>query len=246
MASQAVVAKPICSARFHSETSVNRVGGVTMAARPVSAQNRAAHLGSSHAFRTAPMEAWQPAARTSAAQPMLNVVARQGGGRGRDKDDEWFETVVQVSRVTKVVKGGKKMSFRAVVVVGDKKGRVGVATGKSSEVITAVTKAVAQAKKDAIKVTLCTKSCTVAHKVTEQYSGAIVMLHPSADGTGVIAGGAVRTVLELAGFKNCFGKQMGSPNQLSNAMATIEGLKSMTTFKEMAARRGLTVEELLA
>lgn len=179
------------------------------------------------------------------------VFAGQGGGRGRgngpQKDDDGFEErVVQVRRVTKVVKGGKQMAFSAVVVVGDGNGTVGIGCAKAKEVINAVQKASAQAKKECIKVELTKKAKTLTHRIQERSGGATVMLRPAAEGTGVIAGGAVRVVLELAGVQNCFGKQLGSPNPLNNARATIIALQNVRTFKEVAADRGITVEQMFA
>ena len=172
------------------------------------------------------------------------------GGRGRggrgEKGDDFTETVVQVSRVTKVTKGGSQMSFRATVVVGDGKGTVGVGCKKAKEVQIAVTKAAADARKSATKAPI-TKGATFPHRVTVKgKGGAVVMLRPAAPGTGVIAGGACRTVLELAGYKNCFAKQLGSSNPLNNARAVVAGLSEMRTFKEVAKVRDMTLEELFS
>ncbi|CAL5223495.1 g6021 [Coccomyxa viridis] len=173
----------------------------------------------------------------------------ESGGRGRreggmDEPKEFQERVVQVSRVTKVVKGGKSMSFRAVVVIGDEKGRVGVGTATAKEVVDAVQKGVADAKKHLITVPL-TRSFSFPHKFDGIFGAAKVMLRPASEGTGVIAGGAVRVVLELAGIKNAFGKQLGSGNPLNNARATIEGLRAQRTVQQVAEERGLTVAELM-
>lgn len=161
----------------------------------------------------------------------------------KKSDDGILEEVVQVARVTKVVKGGKQMAFRAVVVVGDKAGNVGVGVAKAKEVMTAVQKAVTDGKKSMISVPL-TKSKSLPHKIDGIAGSAKVMLRPAAEGTGVIAGGAVRAVLELAGVENCFGKQLGSGNPLNNARAVIHGLANLQTFDAVAAKRGLTVPEL--
>ena len=171
------------------------------------------------------------------------------GGRGRrggKEDDGMQESVVQVSRVTKITKGGSQMSFRATVVVGDGKGLVGVGCKKAKEVQIAVTKAAADARKSAKRAPI-TKGDTFPHRVTVKgKGGAVVMLRPASPGTGVIAGGACRTVLELAGYKNCFAKQLGSANPLNNARAVVAGLSEMRTFKEVAKVRDMTLEELFS
>ncbi|XP_021740614.1 30S ribosomal protein S5, chloroplastic-like [Chenopodium quinoa] len=157
--------------------------------------------------------------------------------------DGFDENVVQVRRVTKVVKGGKHMRFRAVVVVGDKKGQVGVGVGKAKEVIAAVQKAATDARRNIITVPM-TKYLTFPHRNEADYGAARVMLRPAAPGTGVIAGGAVRTVLEMAGVENALGKQLGSNNALNNARATILAVQTMRQFSEVARDRGIPMEEL--
>lgn len=152
--------------------------------------------------------------------------------------------MVQIRRVTKVVKGGKQLSFRAVVVVGNEKGSVGVGVSSAKEVITAVQKAVIDAKQNLVTVP-ATRTGSIPHKIEGIAGAAKVMLRPAADGTGVIAGGSVRVVLELAGLKNCFGKQLGSPNPLNNARATLDGLTSLRTFSEVSEDRGIPVSELM-
>lgn len=154
--------------------------------------------------------------------------------------------MVQVQRVTKVTKGGSNMSFRATVVVGDGKGKVGVGCSKAKEVQVAVTKAAADARKCMIEVPLA-KGQSFPHRVTVKGNGgAVVMLRPAGPGTGVIAGGSCRTVLELAGYKNCFAKQLGSSSPLNNARAVVKGLGEMRTYKQVAKERDMTVEELFA
>ena len=165
--------------------------------------------------------------------------------RARDKESNWQERVVQIRRVSKVVKGGKKLSFRAIVVVGNEKGQVGVGVGKAADVIGAVRKGVADAKKQFIEVSL-TKSNSINHVTKGVAGGAKVFMRPAAPGTGVIAGGAVRTVLELAGVKNILAKQLGSNNPLNNARAAIDALESLRTFSEVAKERGISLEQLYA
>lgn len=133
------------------------------------------------------------------------------------------EKILQIKRVTKVVKGGKKLSFRAVVVVGDSKQKVGVGTGKASDVSLAIEKAILDAKKKFINVPL-TRSFSIPSVGSASLGASSIILRPTAIGTGVIAGGSVRTVLELAGIKNILGKQIGSKNLLNNAKATIKAL----------------------
>lgn len=165
--------------------------------------------------------------------------------KAREKETDWQERVVQIKRVTKVVKGGKKLSFRAVVIVGNERGQVGVGVGKAADVIGAVKKGVADGKKHLVEVPL-TRNNSIPHPTTGEGGGAKVMMRPAAPGTGVIAGGAVRTVLELAGVKNVLAKQLGSDNPLNNARATVDALETLRTFSEVAEERGIPVENLYA
>jgi small subunit ribosomal protein S5 len=167
------------------------------------------------------------------------------GSKDREKESDWQERVVQIRRVTKVVKGGKKLSFRAIVVVGNEKGQVGVGVGKASDVIGAVKKGVADGKKHLVKVPL-TKSNSIPHPTKGSGGGAKIMMRPAAPGTGVIAGGAVRTVLELAGVRNVLAKQLGSGNPLNNARAAVNALETLRTFAEVAEERGVPIENLYA
>ena len=156
---------------------------------------------------------------------------------------EWIERVVQISRVTKVVKGGKKLSFRAIVIVGNKKGQVGVGCAKAAEVIIAIQKAIADGRKNVITVPIF--KTTIPHPITGKSGAGAVMLRPASEGTGIIAGGAVRLVLELAGIENILAKSLGSKAPLNAANATLDALKALTPFKEVAEKRGLTMAELL-
>ncbi|KAA8519770.1 hypothetical protein F0562_014026 [Nyssa sinensis] len=157
--------------------------------------------------------------------------------------DGFEERVVQVRRVTKVVKGGKQLHFRAIVVVGDKQGQVGVGVGKAKEVIAAVQKSATNARRNVIRVPM-TKYLTFPHRSDGDYGAAKVMLRPASPGTGVIAGGAVRIVLEMAGVENALGKQLGSNNALNNARATVVAVQKMKQFSEVAQERGIPMEEL--
>jgi small subunit ribosomal protein S5 len=171
------------------------------------------------------------------------MAKRRKTSRAKKEETNWQERVIQIRRVSKVVKGGKKLSFRAIVVVGNESGQVGVGVGKAGDVIGAVRKGVADGKKQLIDVPL-TKSNSITHITNGVSGGAKVLVRPAAPGTGVIAGGAVRTVLELAGVKNILAKQLGSNNPLNNARAAINALETLRTFSEVAEERGVSVEHL--
>jgi small subunit ribosomal protein S5 len=153
------------------------------------------------------------------------------------------ERVVNIGRVTKVVKGGRRFSFSALVVVGDRKGKVGFGTGKASEVPDAIKKAIEDAKKNLIHVPM--DGTTIPHTVTGKYGAGKVFLRPAAEGTGVIAGGPVRAVLELAGIEDVLSKSLGSNSPINIVRATVEGLKVLRTVETVATMRGLSAEEVL-
>jgi small subunit ribosomal protein S5 len=164
---------------------------------------------------------------------------------GRDRDNQGFEeAVVRINRVAKVVKGGKRFSFSALVVVGDKKGRVGFAIGKAGEVPEAIRKGVEQARKALITVPMVEK--TIPHQVNVQVGSGHVMLKPASPGTGVIAGGAMRAVLELAGIHDIVTKSLGTNNPINVVLATFAALSSLKTAEKVAQLRGKTVQELFA
>jgi small subunit ribosomal protein S5 len=163
--------------------------------------------------------------------------------QGEERDDGMREKMIAVNRVTKVVKGGRIMGFAALAVVGDGDGRIGMGKGKSKEVPVAVQKAMEEARRKMIKVAL--KNGTLQHTVTGKHGASSVMISPAKDGTGVIAGGPMRAIFEVMGVTNVVAKSNGSTNPYNMVRATLNGLASMNTPSEIAAKRGKSVEEIL-
>ena len=164
------------------------------------------------------------------------------GGRDRDQERNQHERVVAINRVSKVVKGGRRFSFTALVVVGDGQGMVGVGYGKAKEVPAAIQKGVEEARKNFFRVPLI--AGTVTHPVQGEAAAGVVMLRPASPGTGVIAGGAVRAVLECAGVHDVLAKSLGSDNAINVVHATVAALKMLQRPEEVAARRGLPIEDV--
>ncbi len=160
--------------------------------------------------------------------------------RHNDSEKEFKEKVVQISRVTKVVKGGKKMSFRAVVVIGDEAGRVGMGIGKANEVASAIRKAVEDGKKNLVHVPLI--SGTIPHDCEGKFSSSMTVLRTAPSGKGVIAGGPVRTVLELAGVRNIVAKSIGSANSINVARSTLNALTNLKKSEEESELRGVVLK----
>ncbi len=158
-------------------------------------------------------------------------------------DDGMREKMISINRVTKVVKGGRILGFAALTVVGDGDGRVGMGKGKSREVPVAVQKAMEEARRKMLKVSL--KSGTLHHTVVGRHGASVVMMQPAPEGTGVIAGGAMRAVFDVMGMTNVVAKAHGSTNPYNIVRATINGLQAMSTPSEIAAKRGKSVEEIL-
>ena len=164
-------------------------------------------------------------------------------GRGRDDDrNQYIERVVTINRVSKVVKGGRRFSFTALVIVGDGQSMVGVGYGKAKEVPAAIQKGAEEARKNFFRVPMI--AGTITHPVQGEAAAGIVMLRPAAPGTGVIAGGATRPVLECAGIQDVLSKSLGSDNAINVVHATVDALKQLVRPEEVAARRGKSVEEV--
>ena len=166
--------------------------------------------------------------------------------RSRDKQnerkDEYLERVVAINRVSKVVQGGRRFSFTALVVVGDGEGTVGVGYGKAKEVPAAIAKGVEEAKKHFFRVPLIQR--TIPHPVQGEKAAGVVMLRPASPGTGVIAGGSARAVLECAGVHDVLAKSLGSPNAINVVHATVEALRMLEEPEQVAKRRGKSVEDI--
>ena len=157
------------------------------------------------------------------------------------QEPKFVERLIKISRVSKVTKGGKKLSFRAIVVIGNEKGKVGVGVAKADDVVNAFKKAKADGHKNLIELPI-TKSLSIPHDISGNFGACKVIMRPSIEGSGVIAGGAVRIVLEVAGVKNVIAKQLGSNNLLNNARAAICALENLTTKSQVSQKRNLDLK----
>ncbi len=153
-------------------------------------------------------------------------------GQQKREPSEYEEEVLQIDRVTRVVKGGRRMRFRATVVIGNKNGKVGIGIGKSREVVGSIKKAISQAKKDIVNVPLV--NGTLPHDIKVKFKSARILMMPASPGTGIIAGGAIRKIAELAGIKNMLSKMLGCSNRVTNAQATIIALKQLRPIKKIS------------
>ena len=173
----------------------------------------------------------------------LKKINKKSNFRGKQniQEPKLVERLIKINRVSKVTKGGKKLSFRAIVVVGDENGKVGVGVAKADDVVNAFKKAKTDGRKNLIELPI-TKSFSIPHNVIGNFGACKVILRPSIEGSGVIAGGAVRIVLEVAGVKNVIAKQLGSNNLLNNARASICALENLTTKSEVSKKRDLDLK----
>jgi len=165
------------------------------------------------------------------------------GGRDKQPADEFVEKLVAVNRTAKVVKGGRQFGFTALTVVGDGAGRVGFGFGKAREVPVAISKAMAQARRNMVNVAM--RNDTLHYPVKGTHGATTVLMQPASDGTGVIAGGGMRAVLECAGFRNVLAKSYGSRNPINVVRATVQALGAMRSPDDYAAKRGKSVDEIL-
>ena len=168
----------------------------------------------------------------------INKLKKNSRSKSNVTEPKFVERLIKIRRVSKVTKGGKKLSFRAIVVIGDENGKVGVGVAKADDVVNAFKKAKTDGRKNLVKFPL-TKSLSIPHTVTGDFGACKIIMRPSIEGSGVIAGGAVRIVLEVAGVKNVIAKQLGSNNLLNNARASVCALQNLTTKSQVSKKRNL-------
>lgn len=170
------------------------------------------------------------------------MAKREDNRKFQKEESDTDKRVISIRRVTKVVKGGRTLSFSVTLVAGNKKGKVGVGSGKAGDTTVAIDKAFQNAKKNMVDVSIV--GTTIPHEIKGRFGKSTVLLRPAAEGTGVIAGGAVRAVVDLAGIKDIVSKSYGARNKINVVKATVNGLTSMRTREEIAALRGKTPEEI--
>jgi len=171
----------------------------------------------------------------------LNKLKKNPRRKEKINEPKFVERLIKISRVSKVTKGGKKLSFRAIVVLGDENGQVGVGVAKADDVVNAFKKAKTNGRKNLIRIPI-TKALSIPHNVKGKFGACNIIMRPSIEGSGVIAGGAVRTVLEVAGIKNVIAKQLGSDNLLNNARAAIVALNNLTTKSQVSKKRDIILK----
>ncbi len=162
--------------------------------------------------------------------------------RNRERDNEFTEKLIELNRVAKVLKGGRRFSFSALVVVGDQKGKVGYGFGKANDVSEAIRKAITKAKRNMITVPM--KNTTIPHQINGRYKSANVLLKPAAPGTGVLAGGPVRAIMDAAGVHDIMSKSLGSRNKINTVKAVFNGLENIFDAKEIARNRGKELKDM--
>lgn len=177
----------------------------------------------------------------STSLKQINKLKKNPRRKEQVNEPKFVERLIKISRVSKVTKGGKKLSFRAIVVLGDENGQVGVGVAKADDVVNAFKKAKTDGKKNLIRIPL-TKALSIPHSVIGKFGACNIIMRPSIEGSGVIAGGAVRTVLEVAGVKNVIAKQLGSDNLLNNARAAIDALENLTTKSQVSKKRDIILK----
>nr|YP_010241879.1 ribosomal protein S5 [Coscinodiscus wailesii]QTI82794.1 ribosomal protein S5 [Coscinodiscus wailesii] len=177
----------------------------------------------------------------STSLKQINKLKKNPRRKEQVNEPKFVERLIKISRVSKVTKGGKKLSFRAIVVLGDENGQVGVGVAKADDVVNAFKKAKTNGKKNLIRIPL-TKALSIPHNVIGKFGACNIIMRPSIEGSGVIAGGAVRTVLEVAGVKNVIAKQLGSDNLLNNARAAIDALENLTTKSQVSKKRDIILK----
>ena len=177
----------------------------------------------------------------STSLKQINKLKKNPRRKEQVNEPKFVERLIKISRVSKVTKGGKKLSFRAIVVLGDENGQVGVGVAKADDVVNAFKKAKTNGKKNLITLPI-TKALSIPHNVIGKFGACNIIMRPSIEGSGVIAGGAVRTVLEVAGIKNVIAKQLGSDNLLNNARAAIDALENLTTKSQVSKKRDIILK----